>query len=38
MPQIIRATRSLLPLTESFLAGFGVGALLAFLSHGLWHG
>ena len=37
MPQIIRATRWLLPYTESFLAGFGVGVLLAFLTHELWH-
>lgn len=38
MPQIVRATRTLLPSIESFLAGFGVGVLLALLSHGLWYG
>ena len=32
-----RAYRNLMPYTESFLAGFGVGVLLALLSHGLWH-
>ena len=38
MTHLLRATRSLMPYTESFLAGFGVGVLLALLSHGLWHG
>lgn len=38
MPQIVRATRTLLLLTEFFLAGFGVGVLLTLLSYGLWHG
>ena len=37
MPHLIRATRSLMPYTESFIAGFGVGVLLTFLYHGLWH-
>ena len=38
MPQILRATRSIIPYAESFFAGFGVGVLLTLAVNGLFNG
>lgn len=38
MQHLLRATRSIIPYAESFLAGFGVGVLLTPAVNGLTNG